>query len=233
MKTIGILGGMSNQATVEYYRLINQAVNDRLGGWEIAEMVIVSVNFGNIEYFVRNNLWTEAGEYLAEKALAVERAGADFLVCASNTLHRVADRFTQDLSIPFLHIADPTGQAIVKSGIKRVGLLGTFPVMSTSYFPDYFARNYEIEVIAPSEADRIKVDQIIFDELVRRELRPESKEFYLAVCDRLREQGAQGVILACTEIFLLISQEDKPRFPMFDTTALHVAAIVDETLKEK
>lgn len=230
IKSIGILGGMSNQATVEYYRLINQAVNDRLGGWDIAETIIVGVNFGNIEYFVRNNLWTEAGNYLAQKAQAAERAGAELLVCVSNTMHCVADRFTKDLSIPFIHIADPTGRAIRKSGFARVGLLGTKPVMSASYLRNYYEQKFGIEVVVPSEEDQVEVDRIIFNELVRRELRAESKEFYLSVCDRLRAQGAQGVILGCTEIFLLITQNEKPDFPMFDTTALHVEAVVAQAL---
>lgn len=230
IKTIGILGGMSNQATMEYYRLINQAVNDRLGGWDIAETVIVGVNFGNVEYFVRNNLWTEAGEYLAIKARAAERAGADLLVCVSNTMHCVADRFTQDLRIPFIHIADPTGRAVRAAGFGRVGLLGTKPVMAAPYLRDYYGHKFGIEIVVPSEEDQAGVDGIIFNELVRRELRSGSKEFYLAVCDRLRARGAQGVILGCTEIFLLIAQSDKPDFPMFDTTALHVQAVVGQAL---
>lgn len=230
IKTIGILGGMSNQATAEYYRLINQAVNNRLGGWDIAETVIIGVNFGNIEYFVRNNLWIDAGEYLAQKAEAAERAGAELLVCVSNTMHRVADRFIRNVSIPFIHIADPTGRAIRAAGLVRVGLVGTKPVMSMPYLRDYYEKNFEVEIVVPSEEDQFEVDRIIFNELVRRELRTESKEFFLSVCDRLLKQGAQGLILGCTEIFLLISQNDRPAFPMFDTTALHVEAVVAHAL---
>jgi aspartate racemase len=230
IKTIGILGGMSNQATAEYYRLINQAVNDRLGGWDIAETVIIGVNFGNIEYFVRNNLWIEAGEYLAQKAEAAERAGAELLVCVSNTMHCVADRFTKNVGIPFIHIADPTGRAIRAVNLTRVGLLGTKPVMSASYLRDYYEKNFGVEIAVPSEEDQIEIDRIIFNELVRRELRAESKEFFLSVCDRLLKQGAQGVILGCTEIFLLISQNDRPELPLFDTTALHVEAAVAQAL---
>lgn len=223
-KTIGILGGMSDQATSAYYRLINQEINRHLGGWDIAETVIVGVNFGNIEYFIRNDLWTQAGEYLARKAEAAQSAGAELLVCVSNTMHRVADRFTRDLSIPFIHIAEPTGRAIHTGGLTRVGLLGTRPVMNANYLRDYYEQNFGVDIIVPAEEEQAEVDRIIFDELVRSRLIPESKAYYLSVCDSLRSRGAQGVILGCTEIFLLISQKDKPDFPMFDTTALHAEA---------
>jgi aspartate racemase len=231
IRTIGVLGGMSNQATEEYYRLINQAVNQRLGGWDIAETIIIGVNFGNIEYFVRNKLWADAGEYLARKAQAAERAGADLLICVSNTMHCVADRFTANLNIPFIHIADPTGRAIQAAGLTRVGLIGTKPVMSASYLRGYYEKKFGLDIVVPSAEDQEKVDQIIFNELVRRELRADSKEFYLSVFDRLLNSGAQGVILGCTEIFLLVTQRDKPGFRMFDTTALHVGAVVEKALE--
>jgi aspartate racemase len=230
MKTIGLLGGMSDQATVEYYRMINAAVNRRLGGWEIAEMVIIGVNFGNIEQYVRQGDWQAAGAYLATKAAAAQAAGADFLMCGSNTMHRVADQFMAGLQIPFLHIAEPTGQAIVAAGLKRVALLGTKPVMGSPSMRNYYEQHFGFEVIVPTEDEQIAIDRIIFDELVRHDLRSASKEYYLAVCDRLREAGAEGVILGCTEIFLLINQADRPDFPMFDTTTLHVAAAVEWAL---
>lgn len=226
MKTIGVLGGMSNQATAEYYRLINESVNSKLGGWNTAEVVVSSVNFANIEHFVRTEAWEEAGRYLAEKAQGLERAGADLLICVSNTMHRVSDIFTAGLTIPFLHIADPTGEAIRAAGLTRVGLLGTKPVMSAPYLQDYYTRHFNIEILVPDEEEQILVDRIIFDELVRRDLRAGSRAAYLDVIDRLRSRGAQGVILGCTEIFLLVSQADRPDFPMFDTTALHAARAV-------
>jgi aspartate racemase len=230
MKTIGVLGGMSNHATAEYYRLINEAVNARLGGWNTAEVIISSVNFGNIERFVRTEAWDDAGIYLATKARGLERAGADILICVSNTMHSVSDTFTAGLAVQFLHIADPTGEAIRAAGLTRVGLLGTKPVMSASYLREYYTRHFNIEIIVPDEEGQTLVDRIIFDELVRRELRPESRMAYLGVIDKLRSQGAQGVILGCTEIFLLVSQTDQPDFPMFDTTALHVARAVSMAL---
>ena len=231
LRTIGILGGMSDQATAEYYRLINHAVNRRLGGWDIAETVIVGVNFGNIQHFIANQLWPQAGAYLSAKAQAAERAGADLLICASNTLHCVADKFTENLKIPFLHIADPTGEAIRRAGLKKVALLGTRPTMSMPYWPDYYWNKHNLQVSAPSEVDQHRLNQIIFDELVRGVIRPESKAFYLEVCNCLHRQGAEGVIFGCTEIFLLMSQPDMPDFPMFNTTTLHVEAAVEAALK--
>jgi aspartate racemase len=231
LRTIGILGGMSDQATAEYYRLINQAVNQQLGGWDIAETIIVGVNFGNIQHFIANQLWADAGVYLSAKAQAAERAGADLLICASNTLHCVADKFTENLKIPFLHIADPTGEAIRGAGLKKVALLGTKPTMSMQYWPDYYEKKHGLQVVSPSEEDQQRLNQIIFDELVRGVIRPESKAFYLDVCQRLHAEGAEGVILGCTEIFLLLSQPDIPDFPMFNTTALHVEAAAAAALK--
>lgn len=232
MKVIGILGGMSNQATAEYYRLINERVNERLGGWHTAEVIINSVNFGNIERFVRQDEWDAAGRYLSAKAQGVEKAGADLLLCVSNTMHRVADAFTKDLSIPFLHIADPTGAAMKAKGVRRVGLLGTKPVMAADFLKQRYRDRFGIEVFAPLEEDQCTVDRIIFDELVRRDLRSQSKAEYLRIVGSLYKAGAEGVILGCTEIFLLISQPDWPELPMFDTTTLHAHAAVDFALSE-
>jgi aspartate racemase len=230
LKTIGILGGMSDQATAEYYRLINQAVNARLGGWDIAETLIQGVNFGNIEHFIRHGLWEEAGEYLALKAQGAERGGADVLLCASNTLHRVSERFMRGLHIPFIHIADATGAAIRAAGLNKVGLLGTRSVMSSPYFPEYYSEKHGLSVVTPDAPGRTRVDAIIFDELVRRVLKPESKAYFVETCRGLQERGAQGVILGCTEIFLLMGQDDLPGLPVFDTSALHVQAAVDFVL---
>lgn len=230
MKTIGVLGGMSQTATAEYYRLINERVNRRLGGWNAAEMIISSVNFARIEHCVRNGLWEEGGAYLAGKAQGLERAGADFIMCASNTMHRVSDVFMAGLRIPLLHIVDPTGRAIRDHGLEKVGLLGTRPVMASSYLSDRYAEKFGIETLVPDAEEQSVVDRIIFDELVHRILKPESKQVYLEIIDRLRARGAQGLILGCTEIFLLVSQSDRPDFPMFDTTTLHVEAAVQLAL---
>lgn len=229
-KVIGILGGMSNQATGEYYRMLNERLNGTLGGWDNGEIVIVSVNFGNIEYFVRRNLWDEARAYLAEKVDRLEQAGVDVIGCVSNTMHRVVEPIMAGRTTPFIHIADPTAEAIQRTGIRRVGLLGTMPIMKSEQLRQRFQERFGIEILAPSDVDKEIVDRIIFDELVRRDLRNESKAEYLRVVAALRAEGAQGVILGCTEIFLLIGQSDLPGFPVFDTTALHVEALASFAL---
>lgn len=229
-KTIGVLGGMSNQATGEYYRMLNERLNNRLGGWDNGEIVIVSVNFGNIEYFVRNDRWEEAKSYLAGKVESLERAGADLIVCVSNTMHKVVDPIMSERETPFIHIADPTGEAIRKAGLRRVGLLGTMSAMTSQELHSRYRERFGFEIVTPSEADREIVDRIIFNELVRRELRDDSKREYLRIVKDMQAQGVEGVILGCTEIFLLIGQDDLPGFPVFDTTELHVQAAVDAAL---
>lgn len=231
-RTIGVLGGMSNQATGEYYRLINDKLNAHYGGWDNGEVVVVSVNFGNIEHFVRNGQWREAQDYLADKIDRLERAGADVIICVSNTMHRVVEPIMSGRVTPFIHIADPTGEAIREAGLAKVALLGTLPTMRSTELAQRFRERFGVEVMAPDEAAQQDVDRIIFDELVRRDLRPGSKARYLEIIAGMRRRGAQGVILGCTEIFLLISQADLPGFPVFDTTALHADAAVAFAIQE-
>ena len=197
----------------------------RLSGRQI-EIVVVSVNFGNIEHFVHHDRWDEAKTYLAGKVDRLERAGAEVVVCVSNTMHRVVEPIMAERATPFIHIADPTGEAIRKAGLTRVALLGTMPVMRSAELAKRYAERFSVEVMIPGDPDKAVIDRIIFDELVRRDLRAESKAEYLRITDVLRRAGAQGVILGCTEIFLLIGQADLPSFPVFDTTALHVDAAV-------
>ena len=225
-KTIGILGGMSNQATSEYYRMLNERLNARLGGWDNGEIVIVSVNFGNIEFFVRHNQWDEARGYLTGKIERLERGGADLILCVSNTMHRVVEPIMATRTTPFIHIADPTGAAIRGAGLHTVGLLGTLPVMRSRELQRRYRDRFDVSIVVPNDSDMAIVDRIIFDELVRRELRPESKREYLRIAGDLRARGAEGLILGCTEIFLLIHQADLPGFPVFNTTELHVDAAV-------
>ncbi|NET10371.1 MAG: amino acid racemase [Symploca sp. SIO2B6] len=232
MKTIGILGGMSNQATAEYYRMLNEAVNERLGSWDIAETLIQGVNFGNIEYFIRNEKWDEARDYLTKKAIGAQKGGADLLLCVSNTMHRVLDDISDIIDIPFIHISDPTGQAIVNAGLSKVGLIGTKSVMEACFISDRYKEKYEIDIVTPSEEHQILVDQIIFDELVKGKIIEASIKKYVEVCRDLENKGAQGIILGCTEIFLLLKQSDIPEIPMFNTTELHVKAAVDMALEE-
>lgn len=229
-KTIGILGGMSNRATVEYYNFINEAVNQRLGGWEIAETLIVGCNFGNIEYFVRENQWEIAEQYLLEKALQAERGGADILICMSNTMHKVLNNIQAHIAIPFLHIATPTANAIKQAGLKKVALLGTKPVMAETYMREQYEQA-RIDIIVPNEQQQVEIDTIIFDELVKNIINPSSKQKYIDICHELVQQGAEGVILGCTEIFLLIRERDfDQQLPLFNTTELHVDAVVDLAL---
>jgi aspartate racemase len=232
MKRIGVLGGSSDQATADYYRRLNRAVNDRLGGLNPAELIISSMNFAFCADCVRNDRWDDMGVYLADRASALERAGADILICVSNTLHRLADLFTRDLGIPFLHIADPTGEAIRRAGLSRVGLLGTKPVMATDDLKRRFADRFGIEVSVPEPDEQDVIDRIIFDELCRGRFTPEAKTTYLDIIDGLHARGAEGVILGCTEIPLLVRQEDRPALPMFDTTGLHVEAVVSMALAD-
>lgn len=230
MKRIGILGGSSDQATAEYYKRLNAAVNRRLGGWNTAELVLSSMNFALAEGWVRSGDWDAAARYLSARARALEGAGADVLLCVSNTLHRVADAFTAGLSIPFLHIVDPTATAIRAAGFTRVGLLGTKPVMATDYLKRRYAERFGVEVLVPPPDEQDAIDRIIFDELCRGQFLPQSRQRYLAAVDALAARGAAGVILGCTEIPLLIAQHDRPAIPMFDTVELHVEAAVDFAL---
>lgn len=225
-KTIGVLGGMSDTATADYYRLLNAGLNARHGGWDIAEIVVVSVNFGNIQHFVRNGLWDDAKAYMADKLDRLERAGVDVVLCASNTMHRVVAPLMAERSLRFIHIVDPTGAAIRAAGLTRVALLGTAATMASAEMAERYRSRFGVTVMTPPADDGAVVDRIIFDELVRRDLRPASKAEYLRVIADLRRAGAEGVILGCTEIFLLVGQDDLPGFPVFDTTALHVDAAV-------
>ncbi len=229
MKRIGILGGSSDQATAEYYRRLNSAVNRRLGGFHTAELIISSMDFALAEGWVRAGDWDAAAQYLAGRAQALERAGADAFLCVSNTLHRVADRYTAAVSIPFLHIVEPTARAIRAAGRSRVGLLGTLPVMSTDYLKRRY-RDLGVEVLVPPPPVQQELDRIIFDELCRGRFLAPAKATYLEAIDALAAAGAEGVILGGTEIPLLVAQADRPAVPMFDTVELHVGAAVDFAL---
>jgi aspartate racemase len=232
MKVIGILGGSSDQATADYYRLLNQGVREAKGGWNTAEIIVNSLNFAKSERWVREGRWDEAGESLKARARGLEAAGAELLICCSNTLHRVADVFTDGLRIPFLHIVDPTAEAIRAAKLARVALLGTRPVMATDFLKRRYQDRFGIEILVPEEAEQAMVDRVIFDELCKGRFTPESRGAYLRLIDELQGRGAQGVILGCTEIPLLVKQSDRPGFPLFDTTALHVAATVRRALAD-
>jgi len=231
-KTIGLLGGCSNVATSEYYRFLNDAVNARLGGWEIAETLIAGMNFGNIEALVRNDDWDGLGRYMQSKVDALVAGGADVVLCVSNTLHKPLEGLMKSVPIPMIHIADPTGDAIKAKGLTKVAIFGTRPVMEMDYLKARFRDRFGIETVAPVADEQNDIDRIIFDELVKGQLTAASKARYLDIALRMRrDHGVQGLILGCTEIFLLIDQDDAPDFPMFNTAKLHCDAAVDFALE--
>ncbi|KAI4600857.1 hypothetical protein KJ359_013020 [Pestalotiopsis sp. 9143b] len=224
MKTIGIIGGSTDIATVEYYNLINQHVREELGGLHTAEVVINSMDLAKSAYYVQNQQWDEGAAYLRTKAASLAAAGADFVLCVSNTWHRVADQWMAGVNVPLLHIAEPTAAAIKAQGFGKIALLGTKATMSSSYWPDLFAREYGLEVIVPRAEDQDLIDKVIFQELSYNQFTDGSRDAYLKIIDELASRGAQGVILGCTEIGLLVSQSDRPDIPMFDTLRLHAKA---------
>jgi aspartate racemase len=220
LRTIGILGGMSSAATGEYYKLINQKVKDIKGGHNIAEMLICSVNFANIEHYVRTNNWEEAAGYLVEKAIRLENAGAECIFLATNTMHKVRKQIKDAVSIPFIDIFETVSKKIKSQEKSTVGMLGTYPVMTDNFFTDSY-NEYGIDLITPSEKEKKEIDRILFDELTNHIFLKSSKEYFLNVIKSLYLKGAEGIVLGCTEIKLLISQNDIKDIPLFDTTDLH------------
>jgi aspartate racemase len=226
MKTIGLIGGMSWESTVPYYRLINEGVKQRLGGLHSAKLVLYSVDFHEIERLQHDGNWDEAGARLAAAARALRAAGAECLVLCTNTMHKVAAAIEAAVDIPLLHIADPTAQAIRQAGIVTVGLLGTRFTMEEDFYRGRLETRHGLNVLTPDASDRAEVHRVIYAELCLGITREESRAAYRAIIGRLAARGAQGIILGCTEIGLLIKPEDAP-VPLFDTTALHAASAVD------
>ncbi|MHB8188066.1 MAG: aspartate/glutamate racemase family protein [Dermatophilaceae bacterium] len=221
MKTIGVLGGMSSVASAEYYRRINEGVNAHRGGHGAAELVLYSVDFAVIEGFIRDEQWDQAAKYLAERAQRLERAGAEFLILATNTMHRVAVELQDAIGIPLIHIVDATADAATADGANTLGLLGTAPVMEAGFYRARFA-DYGFEVLVPAERDRALVHRVIFEELTRGIIDDHSRQEYLRIMRDLVARGAQGIVLGCTEISLLVAAEDMSGTVLYDTTALHV-----------
>lgn len=228
MKRIGLLGGMSWESTAEYYRLANERVRERLGGFHSAEIVMVSVDFADIERLQMAGEWDEAGRMLADRARDLESAGAELLVLCTNTMHKLAPQIEAATTAPFLHIADTTAAAIVAAGVERVGLLGTAFTMEQDFYRDRVA-SHGLDVVIPPAEDRAEVHRIIYEELVQGVVTDESRVRYRDVIDRLVAEGCDGVILGCTEIELLVGAADSP-VPVFPTTRLHVEAAVDAAL---
>lgn len=231
MKTIGLIGGMSWESTVPYYRQINEAVKARLGGLHSARIVLYSVDFHDIERLQHEGRWDAAGDMLAQAAWSLAAAGADFLVLCTNTMHKVADAIEAAVDIPLLHIADPTAEDIKEAGLKTIGLLGTRFTMEQGFYRDRLVQKHGIEVLVPDDADRDIVHRIIYEELCRGVTSDASRAHYRAIIQRLVDRGAQGVILGCTEISLLVGAADSV-VPLFDTTALHALRAVDVALAE-
>jgi aspartate racemase len=229
MKTIGLLGGMSWESTVPYYRTINERVKQRLGGHHSARAVLYSVDFEEIKQMQHAGHWHEAGERLAGAARALEAAGADFVVLCTNTMHKIAEAIESAVSIPLLHIADPTAEAIRQAGVGTVGLLATRFTMEQDFYRRRLETRFGIKVLIPEEADREQVHRVIYDELCLGVVKDESRVAYRKIIDRLIARGAEGIILGCTEIEMLISAQDSP-VPVFDTTALHAESAVDYAL---
>lgn len=222
MKTIGLIGGMSWESTVPYYRQINEAVKARLGGLHSAKVILFSVDFHEIEQLQHAGRWDEAGAQLAQAAAALERAGAECIVLCTNTMHKVAGQLREAVSIPLLHIADPTAAAIKAAGLQTVGLLGTRFTMEQDFYRARLERDHGLNVPIPEEQDRDVIHQVIYDELCLGIVNDASRARYVAIIDRLVARGAQAVILGCTEISLLI-QPQHAQVPLFDTTAIHAA----------
>ena len=230
MKTIGLLGGMSWESSVEYYRLINEAVKARCGGLHSAKSVMYSVDFVEVETLQHEGQWDDASALLTSAAQNVERAGADCLVICTNTMHKVANTIGEHITIPLLHIADATAEQIRMQGIATVGLLGTCFTMEEDFYKGRLMERYGLRVLVPDPNDRAFVHRVIYDELCLGEISAISREQYVAMMQRLVEAGAEGVILGCTEIGLLVSANDSA-VPLFDTTRIHAEAAVEWALQ--
>ena len=223
MLTIGLIGGMSWESTIPYYRTINETVRNARGGLHSAKLVLYSVDFHPIEAMQRRAQWAEAGDVLAQAARALETAGADFLVLCTNTMHNVASTVERAVRTPLLHIADPTAEAIRQAGLRTVGLLGTRFTMEESFYRDRLRERHGIDVVVPGEDDRTAVHRIIYDELCMGRVVDASRATFARTIERLVDRGAEGIVLGCTEISLLVGASDAP-VPVFDTTLLHARA---------
>ena len=227
--TIGLIGGMSWESSAEYYRIINQAVRARLGGVHSARSLMFSVDFGRIEHMQHAGDWASLTAEIVDAAQRLERGGADFILICTNTMHRMADEVAAGVSIPLLHIADPTAEKIRAAGHRRIGLLGTAFTMEQDFYQGRLRDRFGLDVLVPDDADRAAVHRIIYEELVAGQVLDTSREVYRGVIARLVERGAEAIILGCTEIMLLVQPEDSS-VPLFDTTTLHALAAVDRSL---
>lgn len=229
MKTIGLIGGMSWESTVTYYQQVNRLVSQQLGGFHSAKIVLQSVDFAEIETLQAQGEWQQAGKLLSEVAQNLQQSGAEFVALCTNTMHKVAEQIEQSIDVPFLHIADATGEKLKREGYQRVVLLGTRFTMEQDFYRSRLEQQFGMTVLVPNQEQRDKVHNIIYDELCLGQIKPESRQQYLEIVDDLSSHGAQLVILGCTEIGLLIEQQHT-EVPLLDTTQVHVEAIVKMAL---
>mgnify|MGYP000580865324 CR=1 FL=1 len=230
MKTIGLIGGMSWESSIEYYRIVNETVKEKLGSLHSAKSLMVSVDFAEIEKLQREDRWEEAGEILAKCAQDLERGGADFIVLCSNTMHKLAAQMMAGVKIPLLHIADAAAERIMTAGIKKIGLLGTRFTMEQDFYKRRLSDKFGLEVLIPAEPDRRMIDRVIFEELVQGKVLESSRAEYKRIMETLTKRGAEGILLGCTEIELLVKREDC-RVPLFATASIHAAAAVEYALQ--
>lgn len=231
MKIIGLIGGMSWESSLKYYRIINETARNRLGGLHSAQSLMYSVDFAEIETLQHQGHWQEATQMMIEAARRVERGGADFLVICTNTMHKMAEEVQQNISIPILHIGDATAERVKAHKLRKVGLLGTKFTMEEDFYKGRLIQKHGLQVIIPTPEDRAIVHRVIYDELVIGKINPTSRAQYQRIIDELVQQGCEGIVLGCTEIGLLVKEADS-RVPLFDTTQIHAIAAVEYALAE-
>jgi len=231
MKTMGLIGGMSWESSLEYYRIINETVKEKLGGLHSAKCIMYSVDFDEVEKLQHHGKWKEATALMIEAAQRIEKAGADFVIICTNTMHKMAEEVQNSIQIPLLHIADVTAEKIKEQGMKKVGLLGTRFTMEEDFYKGRLVEKHGIKVIIPDGKERQIIHNILYDELCLGEIKQISKDKFKKIIDHLVTRGAEGIILGCTEIPLIVHQEDYD-IPLFDTTAIHAKAAVEYALRE-
>ena len=230
LKTIGLIGGMSWESTVTYYKIINETVKEKLGGFHSAKCILYSVDFQEIEECQANGNWEKSGEILGEAAYNLEKAGADFIVICTNTMHKVVNQIKEKISIPILHIAEMTAEKILEKGLKNIALLGTKYTMEQDFYKSKLIEK-GINVIIPDKNDIEIINEVIYDELCLGTINSDSKKKFLEIVDKLRSKGAEGIILGCTEIGLLIKNEDTD-VPLFDTAIIHAEQAAIYSIKD-
>ncbi|EKO3865820.1 aspartate/glutamate racemase family protein [Vibrio sp. Y29_XK_CS5] len=232
MKTIGLIGGMSWESTANYYQIINREVKARLGGLHSGKVCLYSVDFAEIETLQHQGRWDDTAIILAQAAKSVEAGGADFILICTNTMHKVADQIQQAVNVPLVHIADATAEQLVADGIKKVGLLGTRFTMEQDFYKQRLIDKFGVDVVVPSSDDQTIVHDVIYNELCKGEVRDDSRQHYLTIIEKLVEQGAEAVILGCTEIAMLVEPQHTD-VKLYDTTEIHAKAAVEKALDSK